>query len=483
MIFRAEIAVALGLGLVACGSSNGTNMDADGGQQNGSDGGVVTKNDAGMVVVDPPDLTVDLTHACDDGPNVFFVSPTGNDSAAGTRAAPWQTLVHTAATLNAGQTACVMAGTYNEADTVKFAKAGTAQGYISLIGLDPTRTATAVGETQLLATAKFIRIANLKMRHTSRSNEPLTILGASNIQLVNIELSDSNKLWLNKVDRLLLRDSWIHHNNIGIDCTPGPCTNVAIVNTIVECQGRTSAQACGPATTFTFGGATDGIGSEDLANEWLILRSTIRFNETDGLDIKGSNITVKDSMSYGNGGGGFKIWGGGKTHLENSLSFHNHNGFEFYESAGSTYELLNCTASDNNLTSLAVYADNGHFPTHIDLRNTIFAFATDANTYDDDITITGTSNIYFAKEDLQVKGGNNNERTKAQVMAGMVPDAMPLVADPLFVKRDMGKASDYHVMAGSPAIHSGASDGAPMADIEGTARTAGMVDRGCYQSK
>ncbi len=470
MRFYGGLVLAFTLALAGCGGS-------------GSSGDDDVTNDSGIPIGnDPPELNPDISHLCDPGPNTRFISTTGDDGADGLSPnTAWKTVTAALSKLQAGQAGCLAPGTYRE--DPKMSRAGSNNGWISLVGLNPDRSAKLVGELQLLSTASFVRVANLQMQSSSRTAEALTILGAKDVQLINIEVVNSNKMWWNRVDKLLLRDSWIHHNVIGIDCTPGPCTNIAIVGTMVECSGYTmgSGAACKPATEFTFGGPNDGLGAEMDTTNWQVIRSVFRNNLTDGFDIKGSNIIVKDSLAYGNSGGGFKIWGGGMTRLENSLAFHNNNGFELQEAANAMYQMVNCTSADNHLAGLAVYQDNGNQRTTLLLRNNIFAGNTDGNTYDDDVVVTGAGNVYFAKEDRQVKGGAT-EITRADVAAGRTPDTMALAVDPKFVKPDSGNSSDYHLMAGSPAIDSGSADGAPMHDLEQKPRPSGAgVDRGAYE--
>jgi len=475
------LAVALPLFAAGCvgeivgGVGPGDDIDASPGPGPGPGPG----GDGGVTPASDPSIP-DLGHACDPGANTFFVSPSGSDSAAGSQSAPWKTLSKAAATLRAGQTACVLPGDYRESFT--WNRAGAAGQPIALVGQSDSRSARFTGELQLGSAARYLRIANLKMKATSSSAEPLVILGARDVELVNIELSDSNKMWWSSVDGLLLANSWIHHNTIGIDCTPGPCRNIAIIGTLIECSGYSSAGGCQAATEFSFGGPSDGIGAESDTDHWRIVRSVSRFNVTDGFDIKGSNIIVEDSMSYGNGGGGFKIWGGGETRIQNSLAFHNHNGVELYEAAGASYQVINVTAADNDLAALAVYADNGHFATTVNVKNCIFAFAREANTISTSVTWTGSNNLYWLDEDRQLKGGAR-EYTKADVSAGRLPDASAMLGDPQFMTRDSGTTSDYHVRTGSPAIDHGTASGAPAADLAGRLRPAGGgVDVGAYEA-
>ncbi len=452
----------------------------DGGTTVESDGGVVTETPDARVLPNtvPPELNPDISGAGPPGPPVFWIATTGNDSGPGSMTQPWRTVGKAAATLAAGQTACVQPGEYRESPRIS--RAGTVGKPIAIIGANTNRSAKLVGELQMTSTARYVRLGNLDLRN-SGGGEAITLLGARNVELINIEVRDSNKMWWQSVDGLLLKQGWIHHNVIGIDCTPGPCNNVAIVDTIIECAGFAPGATCTPATSFTFGGPNDGLGAEADSSNWRIIRSIARFNKTDGFDIKGTNITIEGSQSYGNAGGGFKIWGGGTTSVTNSLAFHNNNGIELYESSGASYVVKNNTSADNHLASLAIYADNGHFPIRLELRNNIFA-SEDGNTYDDHATVSGTCNLYWNVEDEQVKGGSRS-LTKADVTAGRTPDTAALAADPMFVKRDTGLTSDYHLKAGSPGLNSGSADLAPAADLAGNPRpSGGGVDRGAYEN-
>src|ERR1700726_4793151 len=49
--------------------------------------------------------------------NVYFVDPNGNDSAAGSFTAPWKTAVHAKASMQAGDTVYLHAGTYGGQDS------------------------------------------------------------------------------------------------------------------------------------------------------------------------------------------------------------------------------------------------------------------------------------------------------------------------------------------------------------------------------
>src|SRR5262245_24780716 len=47
------------------------------------------------------------------GAEFYYVSPSGSDAATGTAEAPWRTIAHAAAVLQAGDTARILAGVYS----------------------------------------------------------------------------------------------------------------------------------------------------------------------------------------------------------------------------------------------------------------------------------------------------------------------------------------------------------------------------------
>lgn len=66
------------------------------------------------------------------------------------------------------------------------------------------------------------------------------------------------------------------------------------------------------------------------------------------------------------------------------------------------------------------------------------------------------------------------------MIAGQLTDTV--IADPQFVNYRGGENGDYHLAAGSPAIHRGTTMGAPATDFDGN-RRAPVPDIGAYQSK
>jgi len=130
---------------------------------------------------------------------VYYVSTSGSDSNAGTRAAPWRTIQHAATSVKAGDTVNIRAGVYNEAVTPSVsgsASAGsiTFQSYPGETAtIDGTGLKVANGQSGLfnITNLNYITVSGLEIRNftsKSASQVPVGIYvsGAdSNIQLLS----------------------------------------------------------------------------------------------------------------------------------------------------------------------------------------------------------------------------------------------------------------------------------------------------------
>ena len=90
----------------------------------------------------------------------FVASPAGSDSAAGTAAAPFQTVQHLVNTLAAGQTGCLASGSYTGG--VRFGHGGSAGAPLTLTSVAGSR-ATIVGRIYVPNGSDFVTVANLNL--------------------------------------------------------------------------------------------------------------------------------------------------------------------------------------------------------------------------------------------------------------------------------------------------------------------------------
>ncbi len=131
----------------------------------------------------------------------YYVSTAGNDTNAGTLAAPWRTIQHAANSVHAGDTVQVRAGTYNEIVTMKTSGNATS-GYITFQNypgeapiVDGTGLAVgSSGQTGLFSlegTFSYIVIQGFEIRNFSSSAKGKSPVGidfegaGSNIEILN----------------------------------------------------------------------------------------------------------------------------------------------------------------------------------------------------------------------------------------------------------------------------------------------------------
>jgi uncharacterized protein DUF1565 len=128
----------------------------------------------------------------------YYVSTTGNDSNAGTRAAPWRTIQHAADTARAGSTVNVEGGIYEELVSINVS-GNASDGFITFRS-DPGATAvldaghlTPSGRQGVLTihNQSYVRIEGFEIRNFRTAEHRLTPLGisvlgsGSHIELLN----------------------------------------------------------------------------------------------------------------------------------------------------------------------------------------------------------------------------------------------------------------------------------------------------------
>ena len=108
----------------------------------------------------------------------YVAAPSGSDSNPGTLAAPFQTVQKLISTLQAGQTGCLRAGTYDE--DVTFRTGGTETAPITLTSY-PGETATIVGRMYVAAGADYTTITGLDLDGTNSQLLPSPTIGANHV--------------------------------------------------------------------------------------------------------------------------------------------------------------------------------------------------------------------------------------------------------------------------------------------------------------
>ena len=131
------------------------------------------------------------------GAATYYVATTGNNAAAGTIGAPWQTVAMALATMVAGDTTYVRGGTYTEYN-LNFARSGTAGNVITLKNYPSetpiidsgVRVTNGRNPIFLLDGVHYITLDGLTLQYGMNANIYLSHFGAStNITIQNCELT------------------------------------------------------------------------------------------------------------------------------------------------------------------------------------------------------------------------------------------------------------------------------------------------------
>lgn len=289
----------------------------------------------------------------------LFVAPNGNDSNAGTIAAPLRTIQRAVDLAAAGTTIYLRAGTYAPTTTIKLLKSGTSSQPITLRNYNSERavidgegmpyTPAAVGGSIPRADRGAIHIEGEYWRLIGLEiiNGPYGIFGV-----------DTN---FNVFDRLITRDNY----ESGLHLQGASGGNLI-----------SNLDSYGNRDPRNNGESADGVAIKEGSGTGNVIRGARLWNNSDdGLDFWEflSPVLVENSLAYGNGfnrwnlpnysgdGNGFKL-GGGDVDLpaahttRNSMAWDNSAG-GFIDNANPGALIADhCTAWDNNGTGFD-YAD------------------------------------------------------------------------------------------------------------------------------
>ncbi len=154
----------------------------------------------------------------------YVAAPSGSDSNPGTLAAPFQTAQKLVSTLQAGQTGCLRAGTYDQ--DVTFRTEGAATAPITLMSY-PGETATIVGRMYVAEGADYTTLTDLEIDGSNASLLPSPTVDANHVTFSYDDVTDDhngicfalgNATWGSATGTLITHDR-IH------DCGRLPATN------------------------------------------------------------------------------------------------------------------------------------------------------------------------------------------------------------------------------------------------------------------
>ena len=273
----------------------------------------------------------------------LYVSPQGDDGAAGAIGSPLKTPQAAFSKMASGDTVYLMGGTYSLAAQVKPSKAGTAAARCKLWaypGEKPVFDFTGLNDRGLYISKDYWHVRGIEVKN-----------------------SGSNGICLSTGGNSIIEGCVSHDNGLeGIKLTGGAHDNL-----ILNCDSYRNYDAVNHGEDADGFAAKSGIGTGNVfrgCRSWL--------NADDGWDFYGCpvSVTIDSCWSFRNGinvwndaafagdGNAFKLGGAGDTAehmITRSLAFDNaHNGFDQnYNNAGQT--MYNCTAFRNGTSNFSFY--------------------------------------------------------------------------------------------------------------------------------
>lgn len=220
----------------------------------------------------------------------YYVATNGNDSNAGTQAAPFKTIAHAVKKMNAGDTTYVRGGVYNEAG-VFFGRSGTASAPIKLLN--------APGESPVINC----------MPSTSAVRRIVIIQNASGytnpIGHITIEGFEIRNCWhginITNAHDIVIRRNWIHDSRFqGI---LGNGTKILVDRNVITHNGDFAACSSGGKNKFGTNACVLDHGIYGSGTNWIITNNLIYDNLSYGIQAAGYKKDYYAGPEYGGASG------------------------------------------------------------------------------------------------------------------------------------------------------------------------------------
>ena len=200
--------------------------------------------------------------------SVYYVSPTGSDTNAGTASAPFKTFAKANSVLTAGASLYIYAGTYNE--QLKISKSGTSGAWITVKPLSGTV------------------VIDMKNAASFGLN-----LAASYVTVSGLEIKNSGDICVNMVGSNLTVDGLVVHECASHGINTNNSSQVKILNSRVYHTVLSNA-----SRTVSSGW---GSGIKVRVSDNVLIQGNIVYNNYgEGMGTRGTNVTIRANTVYDN---------------------------------------------------------------------------------------------------------------------------------------------------------------------------------------
>lgn len=410
----------------------------------------------------------------------YYVSPSGNDSGAGTAADPWKTLGKATQTVGSGDTVMVRAGTYNE--LVVPVNSGTSDSpivYMAYPGEAPVIDGTGVaipagwGGLFTLINVSHITVDGFTVQNAGTDNNHTGILvdNSSNVTVKNCytynTVSSGIGVWDSGVVTL-------QNNEVELACNDGEQECITVAGTEVFTVCGNEVHHSGPGSNGGEGidikdGSSLGdvygntvhdivrlgiyVDSWDKQTDFIAVHNNLVYNTgDDGFALAAeaggllSNIGLYNNIAWGNANSGLTVagWGEPTSHPMSNINIYNNT---FVGNGSAQWG-----------TGISVENPEADF---LIISNNLLSQNTTAQIL---VESSGTG----LQVDHNLYWGSGNP-----VGTDYVEE------DPLLVNPGSG---DCHLTGNSPAIDKGSASLAPSTDYDGNSRPQGSgYDIGAFE--
>lgn len=391
--------------------------------------------------------------------SVFTVAPTVADSAAGSAAAPWQTLQQAANMVKPGDTVLVQSGSYQ--------------------GFDLTTSGTPANPISFMAQPGV----TIGSPNTTTGRDGINLEGASYVVIDGFTINGMPRAGIRAVtdNHVTIRNNTTDRNGYWgiftgfsdyVDIENNTTSNSAIEHGIYVSNSAVSPII---RNNISYGNARNGIHLNGDASEG-------------GSGVITGALVVGNIIHDNGATGGSGINGDGvqNSTIENNLLYNNH------ASGISLYQINAADGSKNNLiaNNTIIMAVDARWALNIQnastgntvLNNVLY----DYNTGHGSIDISSDSLSGFTSDYNVVMNGFTTDdgssiQNLGQWQSSTGQDTHSLVATPTQLFVNPG-ASDYRLQAGSPGIDRGTTRLSPTTDLTGAPRPSGSGnDIGAYE--
>jgi len=401
----------------------------------------------------------------------YYVAPGGNNSAAGTSAAPWATLQRAADAVGPGDRVIVRAGNYKGFYLDTSGTAASPIEFFAEVGvLINTPTSGAGNQDGInLELASHIIIDGFSVTGMPRAGIRSVGLDddmAEFVTIRNVHAYDNGRwgIFTGHVNDLLIE-------------------NNETSGSVLEHGIYVSNSGDRPVirNNVTWGNHGAGIhmnGDLSLGGDGLITGALVSGNR-----VYGNAASINGGL-YG-GGSGINMDGVQDSRIENNLLYDNHaSGISMFQidgAEGSTGNIVvNNTIHQASNGRWALNIQNGSSGNTV-LNNILVTQHQSRGAIDISAdSLPGLTSDYNAVVSRFTTNDSSSIISLARWQAATGQDSHSFAATPaqLFENWSVG---DYRLRSGSPAINQGTATSAPAVDIDGTPRPAGAVDIGAFE--